>query len=411
MTEDKKPKFFYGYAIVTAAFTIIVVGMGAFYSFGVFFEPVLVEFGWARAMTSGSFSLSLILVALLGMGAGKLNDRFGPRRLVTASSFVLGLGYLLMSQISDIWQLYLFYGVIISIGFTANFIPLVSTTARWFTKRRSMMTGIILAGIGAGALVIPLFTNWLISSYGWRIAFTGMGILLFLLTISAAQVLRRDPQSKGLLPDGKVELKQESASLGVTGFSLREATRTGQFWALWAAFFCLGFSIYTITVHIIIHATGLGIPVNNAVNVLAIMGGANIAGRIVIGSAADKIGNKKTLITGFIVLSATLLWLPFAKELWMLYLFSSIFGFGWATFVLESPIIAELFGLSSHGLLFGFTDAGATIGGAIGAVLIGYLFDITGNYQLGFLILGVASLTGLIFTLLLKPTTREKGSL
>jgi MFS family permease len=131
----------------------------------------------------------------------------------------------------------------------------------------------------------------------------------------------------------------------------------------------------------------------------------------VIGSAADKIGNKKTLITGFIVLSATLLWLPFAKELWMLYLFSSIFGFGWATFVLESPIIAELFGLSSHGLLFGFTDAGATIGGAIGAVLIGYLFDITGNYQLGFLILGVASLTGLIFALLLKPTTREKGSL
>ncbi len=408
MIENKRPKFFYGYVIVLAAFVILAVSIGGLNSFGVFFEPLLVEFDWTRAATSGVFSLGMLLLGLLAMGTGRLNDRFGPRLVLTAGGFLVGLGYILISQISGIWQLYLFYGVIMGIGMSSVYVPSVSTIARWFVKRRGMMTGIALASIGAGTMIMPLLAGWLISSYGWRISFIAMGIIVLALMISATQFLRRDPQSRGQLPDGSTEVGQESSNLEDSGLSLREAIHTRQLWMLGAIFLCLGFSAYAIITHIVIHATDLGIPVTSAVNILAIIGGLNIAGRIVIGGAADRIGSRRALIIGIVLLSISLLWLLIAKELWMLYLFAAIFGFTHAVLVLLSPVVAELFGLSSHGVIMGFTDASCTIGVAIGPVLAGYIFDVTGSYQLGFLIVAAVSFIGLILALFLKPISSRK---
>ena len=408
MIENKRPKFFYGYVIVLAAFVILAVGIGGINSFGVFLEPLLVEFGWTRAVTSGAFSLGMLLLGLLSIVSGILADRFGPRLVLTAGGFFVGLGYLLMSQISGIWQLYLFYGVIMGIGMSSVYVPSVSTIARWFVKRRGMMTGIALASIGAGTMIMPLLAGWLISSYGWRISFIAMGIIVLALMISATQFLRRDPQSRGQLPDGSTEVGQESSNLEDSGLSLREAIHTRQLWMLGAIFLCLGFSAYAIITHIVIHATDLGIPVTSAVNILAIIGGLNIAGRIVIGGAADRIGSRRALIIGIVLLSISLLWLLIAKELWMLYLFAAIFGFTHAVLVLLSPVVAELFGLSSHGVIMGFTDASCTIGVAIGPVLAGYIFDVTGSYQLGFLIVAAVSFIGLILALFLKPISSRK---
>jgi MFS family permease len=370
-----------------------------------------VEFGWTRAITSGAFSLSLILAGLLGVVTGKINDKFGPRLVLTAGALVLGLGYSLMSQISAVWQIYLFYGVLIGTGFSGYIVVLLSTTARWFAKRRSMMTGIVMAGTGTGTMLMPLLGGWLISSYGWRTSYIIMGAISLILITSVTQFLRRDPQSKGLLPDGKAELKQESQNSGADGLSFREATRTWQYWMLWAVFLFLGFSQITVMVHIVIHATGLGIPPASAVSVLSIIGGANIAGRIVMGTTGDKIGNKLAIIIGIILMSASLFWLLAAKEVWMLYLFGVIFGFAWGgSFVQMSPITAELFGLKAHGVLIGLINFGITIGGTIGPVLIGYIFDITSSYQTGFLILAAVSLIGLILALLLRPVREQENT-
>ena len=147
------------------------------------------------------------------------------------------------------------------------------------------MTGIVGAGNGSGTIVIPILAGWLISAYDWRTSFTVLGIISLAGIVLFAQFLRRDPQGKGLLPDGEMELKQENLTLGVTGFSFREAVRTGQFWMLWLIFFCMGFSVFAIMAHIVIHATGLGFVATRAVNILAITGGASIAGRMIIGTA------------------------------------------------------------------------------------------------------------------------------
>ena len=140
----------YGYVIVTSAFLLMAVMWMAFYSFGIFFKPVLKEFGWTRAVTAGAFFLCSFIQGLLAIAMGALTDRFGPRLVMTLCGFLLAAGYVLMSQLSSLWQLYLFFSIILGIGMGGSFAPLMTLTARWFVRRRGMMTGIVASGTGLG---------------------------------------------------------------------------------------------------------------------------------------------------------------------------------------------------------------------------------------------------------------------
>jgi len=404
----KKPRFCYSYVVVAVVFCIMLVAWGTFLSFGVFFEPLLTEFGWTRAMTSGAYSLSFLVMGPLGIGVGRLTDRFGPRLVMTGCGFFLGLGLLLMSQISAIWQLYLFYGVIIGIGMSATFVPACSTVARWFIKRRGMMTGVVLAGTGVGIIIMPSIARWLISIYGWRVSYSIVGIIALVSIILAAQFLKRDPAQIGQLAYGGDEVREDSSNLGARGFSLEEATHTKQFWLLCIISVCLWLSVGIITAHIVIHATGLGISAATATSILALIGATSIAGRVIMAGSADRIGNKSALIISFIIMSASFFWLMVCKEAWMFYLFGFIFGFAYgALSPLISPAVAELFGLGSHGAILGVTFCVGMIGEAVGPVSAGRIFDVTGSYQWAFLICATLSVTGIILSALLRPTNRD----
>ena len=359
-------------------------------------------------MTSGAFSISIFLLGPLAMVAGRLNDKFGPRVLVTVCAFLSGLGYLLMSQIGDLWQLYLLYGVLIAAGMSGAFVPITSTVARWFVKRRGLMTGIVTSGVGAGVMVWPPLVSWFISNYGWRISYLMIGAIVLVLVITATQFLKRDPSKIGQIPYGDSELKQEVLVSEVRGFPFNEAVRTRQFWMLWVMYICFSFSQTAITVHIVPHTTDLGIPTIAAANILTIIGGVSIAGRIGIGSASDRIGNKLSIIIGLSVMSAALFWLLAIKELWMFYLFAAIYGFGYGSLIsLASPIVAELFGMRAHGVILGTVTFAMSIGGAIGPIIAGHIFDITDSYYFAFQISGILSVTALVLVSLLKPTRRE----
>jgi len=399
-----KSHFFYGYIVVVAAFFIMVGMWGTYYAFGIFFKPVLTEFSWTRAMISGAFSLSMFLHGLLGIVTGALTDRFGPRVVMTLCGFLLSLGYLLMSQTSTIWQLYLFYGVIIGTGMAGAFVPLTSTVARWFVKRRSMMTGIVLTGIGIGSLIAPPVAHWLVSIYDWRLSYVILGSSVFLIIVLSAQFLRQPLTQVGQLPYGENEGEEQGINSGGKAFSLIDAVTTRQFWLVSGMLFCFGFCMFTVTVHIVPHITELGISAASAASVLAIAGGMSIIGNFVLGSAADRIGNKQVFTVGFILMATVLFWLVPAAEVWMLYLFAVVFGFAHGGMgASESPLVAGLFGLSSHGLIFGVVGLGFTIGAAIGPFLAGHFFDVTGSYQAAFLVCAAMSIIGLILTLFLTP--------
>lgn len=408
MIENRQPKFFYGYVVVAVAFLLMLMMWGAYYSFGIFFEPLLAEFGWTKAMTAGVFSLSFFLTGILGVLAGRLTDRFGPRIVMTVCGFFLGLGYLLVSQTGTVWELYLFYGVVVAIGMAASVIPLQSTVARWFVKRRGAMNGIIISGIGAGMVIVPPIAHRLISIYGWRTSYIVVGISALILIMLSAQFLRRDPGKMGQLPygEGESEIKVSSQT---TGFSLREAIRTWQFWVLVVALLCFTMGEGTILVHIFSHAIGLGISAASAALIIPVIGAISIPGRILMGIAGDRIGNRPAYVICFVFLTISLGWLLVARELWMLILFAVIFGFGYGGLsALISPIVAELFGLSSHGVIFGVVIMfGGTAGMAIGPLLAGHIFDITGSYQTAFVMYVVISVIGLILASRLRPLIRK----
>lgn len=401
---SKKPRLFYGYVIVAVGFIILTVVMGLIFNFGVFFKPFLDDFGWTRAQTSGAYALLFTVYGVLGIFAGRLNDRLGPRLILTVSSILLGLGYFLISRVTALWQLYFFYGVIIGIGTGGCFVPLTSTIARWFVKRRGLMTGIMVSSIGVGSMIMPPIATQLISAYGWRTAYVIFGIVVLVVTLVTAQFLRRDPAQVGQLPDGADEVNQGSSTLQTQGFSLRETIRTSQFWMLCVMFFCFGYSMHAITVHIVIHATGLGISLVDAAKILVVIGGLNIVGRLVMGVGSDRIGNKRGLIIAFVLLSAGVLWLQFARELWSLQLFAVLFGLAnGGVIVLMSSVGADLFGLRSHGAILGIYTFLFSVGGAIGSVVSGRIFDITNSYQLAFWVFAALGIAGLILSLFLKP--------
>jgi len=401
-----RPRFFYGYIVVALAFLIMVIMGGTIYTFGIFFKPLAGDFGWSSAATSGAFSLQMVIHGLFYIVTGRLNDRFGPRLVVSACCLLLGAGYLLMSQISDIWQLYLFYGVVIGIGMSGAFVPLGSTVARWFVKRKGAMIGIAVAGISVGTMIMPPVASWLISSYGWRTSYVVMGLMVLVITISAAQFLRRDPPQMRLLPYGQSEVQEGGSNVEVSGFSLQEALHTRQFWLLCVAFLSFGVFQTAIMVHIVPHAIELGISATAAANIFAVIGGLGIIGRIVMGGTSDRIGCRAALIICFVLLMAGFAWLLVTKDLWMLYLFAAVFGFGYGgTSALISPTVAEFFGLRSHGVILGVTTFVTTAGCAVGAVMAGSVFDTTGSYQVSFLICVVLSIIGIILSALLRPSS------
>jgi len=408
---DKKSKLFYGYIVIAAAMLITIIAHGAQYTFGIFFKPLLNEFGWTSVATSGAFSLYLVLWGFLSIFMGRLNDRFGPRLVMTICAFFLGLGYLLMSQVGAIWQLYLFYGVLIAIGMSGGWVPLISTVPRWFVKRRGMMTGIVTSGSGIGTILLSLVASQLIADHGWRTSYIVVGAGVLVLLILAAQFLRRDPHKMGLLPYGGDEVKENGLNSPTGGFCFREAVSTGPFWVVCAIFFCFGFNLYTIMVHIVTHAIELQISPTTAASIIAVIGGVNTVGRIGMGSAGDRIGNKRCLIISFVLLVVSLILLMAAKEIQMFYLFAVVFGFGYGGLAaMMSPVPAELFGLKSLGTIVGAVMCSFTIGGAIGPVLAGRIFDVAGSYSTAFLTCAIVGIIGIILSALLRPPSGQGGA-
>jgi MFS family permease len=401
--ETGKKKFFYGYVIVGLGLIINMVLGGTLYTFSVFFEPLSTEFGWTRAATSGAFSLYMLLHGFLYIITGKMNDKLGPRIVTSLCGLLMGIGYMMMALTSEIWHIYLFYGVIIAVGMSGGYVPLTSTVTRWFTgnSKRGLMVGISVAGVGLGTMIFPPLARWLIDSYGWKTSYVVIGIAVLLIIMSSAQFLKRAPEQliNSLDNSSSIDTQQQ-------GLSLQKTMKTRQFWLITLAYFGFGFILQAIMVHIVMHVTGLGIPGTSAAAMFIVLGGASVCARISMGSLADRIGNR-TIVTGsFILLVIALLCLFIAREMWMFYIFAALFGSGWGGMVAsQSPIVADLFGMRSHGVILGMIVSTITFGSAVGPVIAGAIFDASSSYTVAFIICVVFAFMGIILSLLLRPVS------
>jgi MFS family permease len=208
----------------------------------------------------------------------------------------------------------------------------------------------------------------------------------------------------GLSPDRDEAGPADKPALAPEGLSLREALRTRQFWTLCAAYLTVVFCLMIVMVHIVPFAMDINVSPTKAAGVLSTIGGVSMVGRFFSGLAIDRIGSRRVMIFCFFLLVAGLLWLQLAKELWMIYLFAVIYGIAHGGFFTTfSPIVAEFFGIKSHGALFGIAMFSGTFGGAIGPFLAGYIFDVTGGYGLAIWICILMSALGFVLISLLKP--------
>ena len=401
---------FYGWVIVGACFVIMSMHTGLMYSYGVFFKHLIADFGWSRAATSGVHSIFMVTHGFFAIAMGWLVDRFGPARVMAAGAFIAGLGLALTSQINALWQLYITYGIIFGLGESAGFITTMATTARWFIKRRGLALGIVASGAGIGTMIMAPAAERLITAFGWSTAYLVLAVAVWVVMIPSALVLRRDPAEKGLRPYGSDEAVIEMASIAQrevnaaeTGIALRAAVLYKPLWVLFSIFFLFNFCLQMVMVHLVNYATDIGIASLIAATFISIIGLGSFVGRLLMGTASDRIGASNVLLICCIIMMAALAFLIFTRELWMFYLFAIVFGFAYGGEVPQMPVlVGRFFGLRAVAALVGVVVFGATIGGAIGAWVGGQVFDVTQSYQLAFNIAAVTSFISVVLTLMLK---------
>ena len=391
--KSEKHSFFYGWIVVAACF-LCSFSYGLFYTIGVFFKPLQTEFGWSYTLTSSIQSLHFAVFILSTLLVGWSTDKFGPRLTILWGGTLVAAGIGLCSQVNTIGQFFLFYGLA-SLGSGIIWSLTTATVQRWFIKRRGLVLGLTAAGVGAGTLVYAPISNYLILAHGWRISYIIMAIATWGILMIAAALIRKSPKEKGLKAYGAddiveqsaiTEAKEGSPNLGqAQEWTFREALKTKTFWLISTMYFCCHIPLHMALVHIVPAAINIGIDKSAAAGALAIVGGISIAGRIIMGTSAEKLGWERGLIICCSMCCVAFLWLLGVKNLWMLYTFAIIFGFFYGG---KSPLVPGLVGFyfpgKSLATIIGGVHAFSVIGSVIGPLVGGIVFDQTGSYAIAF---------------------------
>lgn len=415
MAAPGRSRFFYGHVITAAGFTIWLIGWGSFTpSFSVFLKPLIAEFGWSRADASLAYSLSFLSQAGFAVIMGWLTDRMGPRLVITVLGSCLGLCYILLSQVTALWQFQTFYALFAGLGMSTLSIPVMVTMSRWFVRKRAFMIGIVQAGMGIGGLIFPPLAGYLILAYGWRDAYIVYGLINLVGIFAAGCALRRDPSVMGEVPDGRDGFEKASRGSATQGspasLSLRKALGARQFWILAGLYAVFGFCRSTYVAHTPAHVQDLGFSLVDGANVLAVVWGASMFGRVGMGRIADKMGNRPTFVVSFLMTTASLLLALVSRELWLLYLFAFLFGVAWGNqAVLRFSVATEVFGVTSLGLIVGILGVAESCAATFGSYIAGYIFDISGSYAPSFWMGIVLSASAAVLAGLLKPGAGKTG--
>jgi OFA family oxalate/formate antiporter-like MFS transporter len=410
-TDTTQRRFFYGWVIIAAAFYMINVSGGVTYSFGVFLPYLVKEFSWGIGATAGCYSLYMFTSGLSNILMGRLGDKYNPKLVLVSGTCIMGLGALLCSRITEIWEFYLFYGIIVAFGSGAFLAPLTATSSRWFVRRRGLVLGLIQSGVGIGTLVMSPTMGYFISINGWRASYLVISFVVWSQLLTCLLV-KRVPEDIGLKPYGASEMVEQRKSTLHTskpkseddGWTIQSAVRSKYFLIIFFIFVLYGISHHIPTVYAVVFAESVEIPEVIAVSAIGIIGGSAALSRVVMGAVSDKIGRKPTLLICLFIQMVMISWLMISRNAWMIYLFAVVFGFGYGGCLPMLPaLIVDVFGTSNVGAIMGIGGFGITLGATIGPMLAGYVLDATKNYYIMFSICFISLMISIILTFLLKP--------
>ncbi len=396
----------YGWVVVATGFVILAITFGVQYSFGVFFKPIQETFGWSRATTSWVMTIHVVVFGLSQTLAGWTVDRIGTRSLYAGAAVLVGASLFLCSRVSEPWQLYLTYGLPLGIGLSCGGPVVMPVVTRWFSRNRGIALGIVSAGVGFGTMVMAPFCDSLITAYGWRTSLVILGIVSFVVLAGCAVLFRASPDravEPGAAEAGKSPNTRQAKGQAFPGMTLGQAMRTRGLYLIILAHSIGSFTLRVVTVHMAPHAIDTGISAAAAALAVGAIGGCSIVGRLVMGYAQDRIGPRSAMIICLAVQGLAMLALPFMGSELLYFVFAIAFGFFYGGDIPQVPaLVAQGFGLSSMGVIYGFVLTFSNLGGALGPVAGGYAFDLTGSYTIVFLLAALILSAGVFCTSRLK---------
>jgi MFS family permease len=392
----KKPGIFYGYWVIAACFLLNVISAGCGpISFSFFVTSLEKALDWSRTEIMTAFTLFFICTAISAPFSGRLVHRHGGRRVISLGALSSCIGYILLSQINDLWQYYIGYALI---GFgVAAMGPVITTliVSNWFRRRRGMAIGIMSMGAGtAGMVFTPLVIIYLLPNIGWSNTFLTFAVITGGLAIPlAALVIRTRPADIGLLPDGRDASEIYGINGTVTpsteGLSFKSAWTTQAFWLLAIAIFIIS-SHMGVMQNQIPHLEDLGFAagiVASAISIVAIM---SVLGTLIFGWLSDRIKVKFTSVTGVALIAIAIILLSnvsISSPAWFIWIYAIMLGLGVGGWMPTMSLLASSnFGLVSYGTIYGALSFFQSMGAGISPIFSGYLYDRTGTYEWAFII-------------------------
>jgi len=413
-------KLFYGWYIVASSVAVnfyiaVVFGLG----FNVFFLPILREFGWTRALTSGAFALRSLESGLVAPLIGFLVDRWGSRNVILSGVILVGLGMILMGFITSLWTFYVAF-LVASLGASGagHGVSWMVVVSKWFNRLRGRALGMATLGpvIGGPCLFIMAVME---ATFGWRVASVVLGLGVWVLCMPLAMVVRDSPDQSGYGPDGDIDKPVKShgsteidvrPDMSVGSMTVAEAVATRDFWFITILFSLMFMGISGLMVHFIPLLEDLNYSSAQAASMFGFMFLFSGIGRVSSGFLADVLDYRMVLagLVGLQIIGLGILSFTDASKISLVILSTLIFGIGFGgTIPLRPYIIIRIFGPNSFGSLQGLLQMGAIGAGAFGPVFYGWTFDTWGSYDVAIYVTLVTIVMTLPFVIMLRRSAKS----
>lgn len=388
---------------------LMQLALGAVYAWSVFRDPLMKKFGWSISEVTLTFSIAILVLGFAAFLGGLWMSRVGPRTVGIAAGVCYGLGVALSSlSAGRIWVLYLGYGVLGGLGLGLGYIVPVATLVKWFPDRRGFITGLAVAGFGAGALVTAPLAAALIQQVGVMQTLAILGIAYLIMVVAGASVMQNPPD--GWAPEGWQPSAKKQSQRGTPEFTLQEALSTWQWYALWAILFLN----VTAGISIISQAAPMakeisGVPPLVAAGMVGIISIANGAGRLLWAWLSDAIGRRNVFFIMFLVQAALFFLMPAQREFTILvtlcFIVLSCYGGGFGTM---PAFAADLFGPRWIGSIYGLMLTAWGFAGVLGPLLIARIREVTGSYSGALTIIACVMLVSSLLPLLVRTRLAQR---
>jgi len=402
---------FYGWWVALALSVIVFLSSGIRFTIGPFLKPVSADLGVDRGGFSLVIATSLLLYGAFMPLVGRLVDRIGSRVVCSAGAVVMAASLVLTSRMTTLWEFYLYYAVVGSLGLAATGHVMGSVTlANWFVRRRGVAMSFLGSASMAGMAILVPLAMWCILRFGWRASFVilGIGSLLVMLPLTV-WVLRDDPESLGLEPDGVAAAAATPgrATSRIERTAIAEAIQVPSFWLLTAGLFNCGFSMSLLSAHGVPMLTDHGFHPMAAASAIGFLGMTAIGGGIMLGLISDGWGRKPVLAAVYLLRLVAFGMLFLVRDPVLLLVVAAIGGVGMSgSLAMTSALTGDIFGRYSVGSIFGLIFLSHQTGSSLGSWLGGFLFDVTGGYGAAFGVAGALLLIAAILSLSINEHAR-----